>query len=213
MGLDGVLICLVGLAAADFLLIAIAGTAGPYGFMVLPAVGLLALAAPLLLVRLVVSTRGRAPGRSGFWLLLVVLVALPLSIGAIPAREQFDRWSDRRDERRVSAMLNERAASCAATAARRYPDEPETNPGVSVRPLLTEAMIQCMQGPVGDWTLTCGSACEARPPVDRGGARVLLVYLDGYMDVALRRAGHGPWNRSPQPGYRLPPKPWVVPAD
>ena len=207
------LITLVGLAAANFLLIAVVGTAGPYGAMGLPALALLALAAPLLLVRLVGTVRGRAPGRSGLWLSAVVLVALPLSIGALPARERFDRWSDRRDERRVSVMLDERASSCAATAAGRYPDEPETNPGVSVRPLLTEAMIECMQRPVGGWFVTCGSACEARPPVDRGGARVLLVYLDGYMDAALRRAGHGPWNRWPQPGYRLPPKPWVVPAD
>lgn len=208
---DVVLVGLLGLAALDFVVIAVAGTAGPFGVLVLPALVLLALAVPLLLVRLVATVTRRAPGHSGARV-LTALLALLLAVGTIPARERLDRWFDRRDERRVTTLLDERGVACAERAVRDHPDEPETNPGVDIRPLMTTAMVGCMEGRIADWWVTCSSsACEARAP-NNSTSPTLLVELVGYMDTALRTAGHGAWNRSPQPGFTVPPKPWVTPA-
>ena len=64
-------------------------------------------------------------------------------------------------------------------------------------------------GVIAGLLVTCAAAvCEAAPEPDRADA-TLIVELVGYMDDALRHAGAGPWDRTPQAGFEVPPAPWV----
>ena len=205
---DGLAAALLAVVALTGLAIGVTQRAGAFGAAAIPAIAAGALTVPVLLIRIAMTPFRRAPGRSGRWTVGMLALA-GVGVAAVPIGEAVDDRAIRRREARMIVSLERRAQECAADAARTAPDEVETNPGVEIRPRYTRAVEACVEAIDTTWAVTCfQAACEVTPPPG-GDERALTVVLVGYMDDALRRAGAGPWNRSPQPGFRIPAAPWV----